>query len=128
MKEDSIYRKYFTAQTVRDGLAAEEAWNGICEAGQDILARMDAGLDNYIGLHVEAPIGSTYKAHMSLIKRVDEIVDGQLERFLKAAAQIADIQLECSRESEKPSEERYFGMRDYINDRYSDIVRARNSI
>lgn len=75
-------RDYLIAQISRDRIGAERAWDALREFDRDLLDAAGLGLDNYKGETVEAPIGSTWKAHRSLAARVHALADRYLSLAL----------------------------------------------
>lgn len=86
VSSDSVYKRYLTAQVVMDRSAAREAWKRIPVDKREILDDLELGLDTYRGRHVEAPMGSTYKAHMSLIRLADNIADEYIKEVAMESA------------------------------------------
>ena len=86
----NCYKEYLTAQITKDFAAAERAWSNIPEYARKIFYKLALDLENYHGKHVEAPIGSTWKAHDSLIKRVEQITKEYLDDFANMSLSNAD--------------------------------------
>lgn len=68
-------REYLIAQITEDRIKAEEFWSDLSDNHKNILNKFALGLDNYKGRHIEAPIGSTWKAHRQLELLVYKLTD-----------------------------------------------------
>ena len=73
----NYFKEYLIAQITGDFATANKIWNKLSDLVKTKLTELNLGID-YHGKHVEAPIGSTWRAHNCLISKVNEIADKYL--------------------------------------------------